>query len=87
MATDLTNFKAVSSIASLTPTAARLFGTVTPTLAYESPLESVLKRHQRVIGVEPIDRCLIFCPDALGVHIWRSCVSHIKYRIKSQLSG
>lgn len=77
MATDLKNFKAVGSIASLTPTVARLFGTVTPALAYESPLESVLERHKHVIGVEPIDRCLIFCPDALGVHIWRSCLSHI----------
>jgi hypothetical protein len=60
MAIDLTNFKAVGSIASLTPTVAQLFGTVPPTLAYESPLESVLERHQHAIGGEPIDRCLIF---------------------------
>jgi predicted AlkP superfamily pyrophosphatase or phosphodiesterase len=77
MTTNITNFNAEGSIASLAPTVARLFSAVTPALASESPIESVLEMHKRVVCGEPIERCLIFCPDALGVHIWRSCMRHL----------
>lgn len=77
MRSDIAHFKAQGSIASLTPTVARLFATATPTLASEPPIESVLGMHKRNVNGEPIGRCLIFCPDALGVHIWRSCMSHL----------
>ena len=77
MRTGIENFKAVSSIASLTPTVAHLFGIAMPALAREGPIESVLEMHKRFAGGKPIERCLIYCPDALGVHIWRACVNHL----------
>ena len=77
MKTNLKGFKAEGSIASLTPTVARLFATTAPALAAEAPLESVVGLQQRVLGTEPIERCLIFCPDALGSHIWQSCGNQI----------
>ncbi|OGL44045.1 MAG: hypothetical protein A2161_16090 [Candidatus Schekmanbacteria bacterium RBG_13_48_7] len=77
MTTDMDNFYAEGSIASLTPTVAKLFAADIPTLSSASPIESVLEIHERIVGSAPIERCLIFCPDALGVHIWRSCMSHL----------
>lgn len=77
MGTDLEHFKAVASIASLTPTVAHLFAVARPGLAAESRLELVVELHQRVLGEEAIERCLIFCPDALGLHIWRVFRDHI----------
>lgn len=77
MTTDITNFYAEGSISSLTPTVAHLFATAMPALANEGPIESVLEMHKRLVGGKPIERCLVYCPDALGVHIWRSCVNHL----------
>jgi hypothetical protein len=77
MTTGMANFNAEGSIASLAPTAAHLFATAVPSLASEGPIESVLEIHQRVVAGKPIERCLIYCPDALGVHIWRSCGNHL----------
>jgi hypothetical protein len=77
MTTGTANFDTVSSIASLTPTVAHLFAAALPALASEGPIESVLEMHKRIDGGKPIERCLIYCPDALGVHIWRSCMNAI----------
>lgn len=77
MPTGIANFNAEGSIASLASTVAHLFATVAPSLASEGPIESVLQKHKRVAGSKPIERCLIYCPDALGVHIWRSCMNHL----------
>jgi hypothetical protein len=77
MTTEIANFNAEGSIATLTPTVANLFAAAIPTLAREPPIESVLEVHKRVVCGEPMERCLIFCPDALGLHIWRSCMSHV----------
>jgi hypothetical protein len=77
MTTEVANFIAEGSIAKLAPTVAHLFTATIPTLASEPPIESVLEVHSRVVCGEPIERCLIFCPDALGLHIWRSCMSHM----------
>ena len=77
MTNETSNFIAEGSIAKLAPTVARLLAVDIPTLASEPPIESVLDVHNRVNCGEPIERCLIFCPDALGLHIWRSCMSHM----------
>ncbi|MGQ0720786.1 MAG: hypothetical protein ACT4PE_04325 [Candidatus Eiseniibacteriota bacterium] len=62
-----------STIASLAPTVARLFGAAPPGLAGEPPLAAVLDGRERVMRGEPIERCLVFCPDALGAGIWGRC--------------
>jgi len=77
MTADMATFKAEGSIAALTPTVARLFATAMPLLASEAPIRSVLELHERVTGGKPIERCLVFCPDALGLPIWRSCTDHV----------
>lgn len=62
-----------STIASLAPTVARLFGAAPPALAGEPPLAAVLDGRERVLRGAPIERCLVFCPDALGAGIWGRC--------------
>lgn len=73
------DFQAAGSIASLTLTVAHLFAVTAPRLSAEQPLESVVQLRERVLDQEPIDRCLIFCPDALGCHIWHTCPNHITH--------
>ncbi len=69
-------FHPEGTIASLAPTVARLFAAGAPALASEPPIGSVLDLHQRVLGSQPIERALVFCPDALGVNIWRAGPPH-----------
>ncbi len=64
------NFRPLGSIASLVPTVAHLFATVAPSLSSEPPLAPVVDDQERVLGSAPVDKCLVFCPDALGAHVW-----------------
>ena len=59
-----------NSILKLTPTVARLFDVPPPDLSEKIPLESISTYANRILGSAFIERCLIFCPDALGVHFW-----------------
>lgn len=65
-------FCAQGTIASVASTVARLFGAPLPTEECESPLASVLDARRQTIGTVSLERCLIYCPDALGVHIWNA---------------
>jgi len=64
------------TIASLTPTVCALFGIEAPALAGEPAAEAVLHYAQERLGGEPIERCLVYCPDALGEQIWSKCAEH-----------
>jgi hypothetical protein len=59
-----------ASIASVTPTICALFGVSPPTVSREMPLDSVMRYASAQLGSGPIERCLIYCPDALGDHLW-----------------
>src|SRR5690606_5858086 len=58
------------TIASVAPTVCELFGIPTPTSSLESSLDSVLRYSAGRLNGAPIERCLIYCPDALGNHLW-----------------
>jgi Type I phosphodiesterase / nucleotide pyrophosphatase len=58
------------TIASLTPTVCRLFRVPAPALADEPALASVVGRADRTPGKGAVARCLVYCPDALGDHLW-----------------
>lgn len=58
------------TIASLTPTVCRLLRISAPKLVSEPYLASVDKRALAVVGDSGVQRCLIYCPDALGDHLW-----------------
>ena len=77
MTTKIASFNAEGSIATLASTVAHLFATATPSLATEPPIKAVVEAHKRIVCGEPIERCVVFCPDALGLHIWRSCMNHM----------
>ena len=81
------NFIAAGSIAALTPTVAHLFATPAPNLVAEPPLESIVDLQQRVLGGDAVQRCLIFCPDALGCHIWQSCADPIAAIVEFASNG
>jgi len=66
-----------ASIGSVTATVAHLFGTAPPLLSAEAPLPEVVLRQSELLNASTVDRCLVFCPDALGAHIWPKCgVNH-----------
>lgn len=54
------------TIAAVTPTVCALLGIEPPRLSSEPPLP-------RITCATPIERCLIYAPDALGMHLWRRC--------------
>jgi hypothetical protein len=58
------------SIASLAPTVSALFGIPAPSISAERPLDSVLRYSADRLQRGAIERCLIYCPDALGDHVW-----------------
>ncbi len=66
----MADFRPLGSIASVAPTVAHLFATMPPRLSSEPPLAPVIDYQARVLGSAPVEKCLIFCPDALGAHVW-----------------
>ena len=58
------------TIASLTPTVCRLLRITAPELVSEPYLASVDERALAMLGDNGVQRCLIYCPDALGDHLW-----------------
>ena len=60
-------------ITTLAATVSHLFGIDPPRLAKSPALSLVLNDASAVLHGEPIDRCLIFAPDALGTHLSAVC--------------
>ncbi len=58
------------TIASLTPTLCRLLRIGAPELVSEPSLASVGRRAAEALRDRWVQRCLIYCPDALGDHLW-----------------
>jgi hypothetical protein len=65
------DWSGLPSIASLTPTVCRLMHIDPPAIATEPPLEQVVDAITRQVDGRRIEKCLIYCPDALGEHVWR----------------
>jgi hypothetical protein len=77
------------TIASLTPTVCHLLGVRVPALASEPSLASVNEQAAARLGSARVQRCLIYCPDALGDHLWSrfpdavaAITSHCPQRIR-----
>ena len=64
------------SIATLAPTVSALFGVPAPAVSQEKPLRSVLEYAAVQLGGGGVSRCLIYCPDALGNHLWSQFTEH-----------
>jgi hypothetical protein len=58
------------SIASVTPNVCRLFGCAVPEVCLAIAIDSVSRLKEEVLRDAAIERCLIYCPDALGEQIW-----------------
>jgi hypothetical protein len=65
------------SIASITPNVCRLFGVGNPSLVEEPAVNAVVEHASGVLGDMPLERCLIYCPDALGDQIWSKSAEHV----------
>ena len=63
------------SIASLTPSICHLLGIAPPEVSEEPVLDMVVS----ALGEKnlPLQKCLIFSPDAIGAHLWRSHESEL----------
>lgn len=64
------------TIASLTPTLCDCFHAPAPGLAGEPALRSVAAHRQGILNGAAVERCLVYCPDALGDHVWRRFPGH-----------
>ena len=65
----MTTHQSIGTIRSLTPTLCALFSIEPPSLSSEHPLDAVLSdAHARF--QTPITRALVYCPDAIGDHVW-----------------
>lgn len=60
-----------ATIATLTPTVCGLFGVTPPALASEPMLAAIRARSEEALAGKAVERCLIYCPDALGDEVWR----------------
>lgn len=56
-------------ISAITPTICRLFGIRAPEVASAAPLGDVLSYAEGVLADRPVERCLVFAPDAIGEHL------------------
>ena len=65
------------SIASVTPTVCSLFRIGRPKLCAESIPTAVQAYTDNILRDSSIERCLIYCPDALGNQIWSRCPEHV----------
>src|SRR5262249_32456113 len=57
-------------ITALTPTVCKLMGVPPPKTAACSSLDTVSAAADRVFDRQSAEKCLIFCPDAIGAHLW-----------------
>jgi hypothetical protein len=62
------------TIASVTPTLCKLMGVKPPSIATEEPVKEVLNIAKK-IGLDEIERALIYAPDALGEWIYRENIA------------
>jgi hypothetical protein len=60
---------AVGTIRSLTPTLCALYSIEPPELSSEQPVDAVLGDVRSRL-LTPVSRALVYCPDAIGDHIW-----------------
>ena len=65
------------TIASLTPTVCGLFAVEPPALSSEPMLPSIDAGRRATLGEDAIDRCLVYCPDALSDHVWSRFPEHV----------
>ncbi len=56
----------MAAITAITPTVCALLGIEPPTLSEGGPLAEVLEASQSGLETRPVQRCLLFCPDAIG---------------------
>jgi hypothetical protein len=59
------------SIDSVTTTLCRLMQIPAPSSASAEPLRSVLDAGMDVLGGEPVEKCLVYLPDAIGEYLYR----------------
>jgi len=57
-------------LTSLTPTVCQLVGVPPPRATACSGLTRVALAAEQIFDGKPVQKCLIFCPDAIGAHLW-----------------
>ena len=56
----------MAAITAITPTVCTLLGIAPPSLSDCHPLPEILEGSHAELGTRPVQRCLLFCPDAIG---------------------
>ncbi len=59
------------SIDSITPTICSLMGLEPPAISRAEPIMAVLKAAEEVLGEEPVEKMLVYAPDAIGEGLFR----------------
>jgi len=63
------DFTIKNNIASLTPTVCRLMKIDRPVISSVEAISEVIKIAETMNAIDKADKCLVFCPDAIGLHI------------------
>ena len=66
--------KPMSSVAYFAPTLCRLMGIPGPDVSSADPMDLILSEVEDVLGGEPVDKCLIYAPDAIGQFLFEEYV-------------
>ena len=66
------------SIASITPNVCQMFGVDKPALAEERAVNAVIQYANGELANGSLERCLVYCPDALGDQIWSKSTEHVE---------
>ena len=69
---------AMEDITSLTPTICKLMKISNPSLSGNNFLKPVIKAAKQELGITPVDKCMIYFPDAIGTVLSRNHQSAFK---------
>jgi hypothetical protein len=67
----MNDYHSWNSIQSVTPTICALMGIDPPEISTADPLTDVVRAAQEVLRGRPVQKCLVYAPDALGNHLSR----------------
>lgn len=73
---------AMEDITSLTPTICKLMKISNPSLSDNNFLKPVIKTAKQELGITPVDKCMIYFPDAIGAALYRNYQSVFKPVLK-----
>src|SRR5438046_6061661 len=61
-----------NTIEAITPTVCQLMNVAPPNLAKAAPVDKFIDAAKAELVNGTVEKCLIYCPDAMGMHVYRA---------------